>query len=130
MTLFQWLMAPLMTASAIVCLLRVRRGSLPRFGGFAWAAIWTGGALLILEPGLTTRISSVLGIGRGADLVFYLAVVGGLYALLALYRRVRQMEIALTELGREQAIRDAVPPLVPGLPGGGPAGSPAPERVR
>ena len=130
MTLFQWFMAPLMIASAIVCLLRVHRGSLPRFGGLAWAVIWMGGTLLILRPGLTTSISSFLGIGRGADFVFYLAVVSGLYALLALYRRVRHMEITLTELGREQAIRDATAPIAPGLPGGGTDGSPGPEKVR
>jgi hypothetical protein len=130
MTLFQWLMAPLMIASAIICLLRVHRGSLPRFGGLAWTVIWMAGTLLILKPGLTTSIGSFLGIGRGADFVFYLAVVSGLYALLALYRRVRHMEITLTELGREQAIRDVTAPLRPGPPDGGTAGNPTSEKVR
>lgn len=129
MTLFQWFMAPLMIASAVVCILRVHRGSLPRFSGFVWAVIWIGGTLLILNPGITTRIGSFLGIGRGADFVFYLAVVSGLYALLALYRRVRHMEIALTELGREQAIRDAIPPLAPETRDDGTARSPGPEKI-
>ena len=129
MTLFQWFMAPLMVVSAAVCLIRLRKGSLPRFGGLAWTAVWLMGALLILKPGLTTSISSILGIGRGADFIFYLAVVSGLYALLALYRRVRHLEITLTELGREQAIHDATPPYGPGLAGGS-SSTPGLDTVR
>lgn len=129
MTLFQWFMTPLMVVSAAVCLIRMRRGSLPRFGGLAWAAVWLMGALLILKPGLTTSIGSLLGIGRGADFIFYLAVVSGLYALLALYRRVRHLEITLTELGREQAIHDATPPYGP-EPAGGRGATPGLDTVR
>ena len=108
MTLFQWVVAPLLTATAIVCLVRVRRGSLGSFRGLVWAAVWLGGAYLVLRPGLSTRIGSFFGIGRGADFLFYLAVVSGLYALLALYARVRRLETALTDLAREEAIRGAV----------------------
>jgi hypothetical protein len=128
MTPFQWIVAPLLTGSAIVCVLRVRRGTLPRFGGLVWAAVWLGGTFLVLWPGLTTSISSLFGIGRGADFIFYLALVGGLYALLALYRRMRHLETALTELGREQAIRDATPPSVPGPTGDESTATRDPER--
>jgi hypothetical protein len=127
-TLFQWIVAPLLTASAVVCLLRVHRGTLPRLGGFAWAIVWLAGALLVLKPGFSTSIGEIFGIGRGADFVFYLAVVGGLYALLALFRRVRQLETTLTELGREQAIRDATPPGSPEREGADAAETRAPER--
>ncbi len=120
MTPFQWIVAPLLAAFAAVSLVRVRRRTLPRLVGLAWTAVWMGGAVLVLDPGLTTRIGSFFGIGRGADFIFYLAVVGGLAAFLGLYRRVRHLEIALTELGREQAIRDALPPHAPKPSGGAP----------
>lgn len=108
MTLFQWVVAPLLTATAILCLVRVRRGSLRRFRGLVWTAVWLGGAYLVLRPGVSTSIGSFFGIGRGADFLFYLAVVSGLYALLALYARVRRLETALTDLARDEAIRGAV----------------------
>jgi len=128
MTLFQWVVAPLLTASAVVCLLRVRRGTLPRFGGLAWAAVWLGGTLLVLRPEVTTSLGSFFGIGRGADFVFYLSLVGGLYALLSLYRRMRHLETALTELSREQALRDATPPSVPEPTAGASPAVRGPER--
>ena len=127
MTPFQWIVAPLLTASAIVCLLRVRRGSLRRLSGLVWAAVWMVGTLLVIRPGISTEISSFFGIGRGADFIFYLALVSGLYVLLALYGRIRRLETALTELAREQAIRDAASPGRPGQEGGAGTAARAPE---
>lgn len=129
MTPFQWIVAPLLTASAIVCLLRVRRGSLRRLSGLVWAAVWMGGTLLVVRPGISTEISSFFGIGRGADFVFYLALVSGIYGLLALYGRMRRLETALTELAREQAIRGAASPGVKGLEGGAGTAARAPESA-
>lgn len=129
MTPFQWIVAPLLTASAIVCLLRVRRGSLRRLSGLVWAAVWMGGTLLVLRPGISTEISSFFGVGRGADFIFYMALVSGLYGLLALYGRMRRLETALTELAREHAIRDAESPGGPGEEGGAGTAARAPESA-
>ena len=129
MTPFQWIVAPLLTASAMVCLLRVRRGSLRRLSGLLWAAVWMGGTLLVLRPGISTEVSSFFGIGRGADFIFYLALVSGLYGLLALYGRMRRLETMLTELAREQAIRDAASPGAPGQEVGAGTAARAPESA-
>jgi hypothetical protein len=45
-----------------------------------------------------------LGIGRGADLVFYSAVLAGLGACLYFYNRYRRLEILVTELVRRDAM--------------------------
>jgi hypothetical protein len=105
--LFQIVVAPVLAFSALVSLARARHAGSRRLGGLLWAAIWLAGAGLVLRPNVSTTISSFFGIGRGADFVFYIAVVSGLYALLALYGRLRRLETALTEVVREQAIRDA-----------------------
>jgi hypothetical protein len=88
-----------------------------------------GGTLLVLRPGISTEISSFFGIGRGADFIFYLALVSGLYVLLALYGRMRRLETALAELAREQAIRDAAPPGGPSQEGGAGTAAPGPESA-
>ena len=107
MNLFQIVVAPLLGLSALVSLLRVRRGSSRRLGGLLWATVWLTGALLVLRPSVSTSIGSFFGITRGADFIFYIAVVSGLYALLALYGRLRRLETVLTDVVREQAIRSA-----------------------
>ena len=58
-------------------------------------------------PGLAAR---ALGIGRGADLVFYLAILAGLVACRYFYNRYRRLENVVTELARAIAIADASRP--------------------
>lgn len=62
----------------------------------------------ILLPEYTTRAANLLGVGRGADLIFYLFAVFTLFALIVLYTHVRTLNRQLTALIRYQAIRDAV----------------------
>src|SRR5262249_11335802 len=76
-------------------------------------ALTLGGALFfVLRPDAATRAANLLGIGRGADLVFYfttLAVLGCYYLILSIERTMR---IEITELPRAIAL------LRIGLPAG------------
>lgn len=64
----------------------------------------------ILLPEYTTRAANLLGVGRGADLIFYFFGVFTLFALIVLYTHVRTLSLQLTAMIRHQAIRDAVVP--------------------
>ncbi|MEY2936583.1 MAG: hypothetical protein RL033_7332 [Pseudomonadota bacterium] len=64
----------------------------------------------ILLPEYTTRAANLLGVGRGADLIFYFFGVFTLFALIILYTHVHNLSLQLTALVRHQAIRDAVVP--------------------
>lgn len=64
----------------------------------------------ILSPEYTSAIAQKLGVGRGADMLFYICILFFLFVILKLYARVRQLEETLTELVRQQAKSEAIPP--------------------
>ncbi len=61
----------------------------------------------VLFPNLATAIAHALGVGRGADLLLYLWLIAGVYAILLLYQHIRELEHKVTELVRAIAVRDA-----------------------
>ena len=63
-----------------------------------------------LFPDLTTVVANRLGVGRGTDLVFYLFAIMTVFIFILLYGKISRLESAQTDLIRELAIRDAVPP--------------------
>jgi hypothetical protein len=69
--------------------------------------LFLGAVLLILFPDVSTRIAALLGVGRGVDLILYLLVCLGGYALVALYARVQETSAQVTELARHLAIHTA-----------------------
>src|SRR5215203_2851258 len=62
----------------------------------------------ILSPGYTSSIAHKLGVGRGADMLFYICILFFLFVILKLFARVRRLEETLTELVRQGAKREAV----------------------
>ena len=68
----------------------------------------TGTAIVfIVKPDLTNMIANVLGVGRGADLLYYICILLFSFALLKLYARMRRLENQFTELVREDALSKA-----------------------
>jgi hypothetical protein len=65
------------------------------------------GIFFILFPEYTNKIAKELGVGRGADLLFYSCILFFLFIILKLFARLRRLEEKMTELVRQQAIRDA-----------------------
>lgn len=61
------------------------------------------GIFFILFPDYTNTIARKLGVGRGADLLFYICILFFLFVILKLFSRIRRLEDKLTELVRQQA---------------------------
>lgn len=68
------------------------------------------GILLVVFPNASTRVANLLGIGRGTDLILYLAVIGGLFIASNFYFRFKRQEAALIALARQAAIDHAQQP--------------------
>jgi len=66
-----------------------------------------GGVVVVLWPGLLSWLAELVGIGRGADLLFYLAIVAGLIYVVNEYKRSVQLARANTQLAREIALTEA-----------------------
>lgn len=58
------------------------------------------GALAVLFPSYTNVVASVLGIGRGADLLLYSFVIFALFYVVHQYRRQLWQEKTITDLAR------------------------------
>ena len=73
-------------------------------------ALFSGLAIFfILSPQSTTAIAHKLGVGRGADMLFYICILFFLFIVLKLFARVRRLEATITELVRQQAKKEALP---------------------
>ncbi|MFT3826278.1 MAG: DUF2304 domain-containing protein [Chitinophagaceae bacterium] len=67
-------------------------------------------AVFIIWPDMTTRLAKFLGVGRGADLVFYISILIFWFVILKLYVRIRKLEQTFTELIRQDALQKAQQP--------------------
>ena len=59
---------------------------------------------LVLFPDISNDIAHRLGVGRGADLVFYTSILIFWFIILKLYARIRKLEQTITEVVRKDAI--------------------------
>lgn len=69
--------------------------------------IFASAILAILFPQFTTTAANAIGVGRGADLLLYLLVVGSMFAVVMLTTRLMSVENTLTEIVRQLAISNA-----------------------
>jgi small membrane protein len=60
--------------------------------------------IFILFPDTTNTIAHRLGVGRGADLVFYTSIIIFWFVILKLYARIRKLEQIITEVVRKDAL--------------------------
>ena len=107
MTLFQAILAPGCLLVAVVVSVRTMRGSLSRWSGLCWTVTWLTTAFFIAAPTFLSTVARWLGIGRGADLVLYFAVLAGLGIVLYYYGRFRRLEVLVTGLIRREALESA-----------------------
>jgi small membrane protein len=62
------------------------------------------GAVAVVEPSIPDDVAHFVGVGRGADLVMYLGIVGVMFVLLHYYSKFVELQAKLTELTRQIAI--------------------------
>jgi hypothetical protein len=79
--------------------------------GLGMALVWLAAGVATAWPDVTSRVARALGIGRGADLVMYCAVVVMMIGFWMTYIRLRQLRREVTLLVRHLAIAQAEGPL-------------------
>lgn len=67
-------------------------------------------AVLIVWPDTTNLIAKKLGVGRGADLIFYISILIFWFVVLKLYARIKSLEREFTAFIRENALKNAKEP--------------------
>jgi hypothetical protein len=107
MTLFQFLLiiGVLIAALVVVRFLPGDRSlALKRIFALLFAA---AAVLAILFPTALTSIANFFGIGRGADLLLYVSIIGGLLFIVALVRSKARSDARVTQLARAVALLEA-----------------------
>ena len=108
MTAIQIILLAVVTLVAAVGITATLRGIVRRRELAVWLAVCMFASVAIIWPDATTRISKLIGVGRGKDLLLYTSVIVMLIGFLMIYGRVRKLRREITLLTRALAIRDAV----------------------
>lgn len=70
-------------------------------------ALVAAAIVFVLFPDLTTDIAHRLGVGRGADLIFYTSIIIFWFVILKLYARIRRLEQIVTDVVRKDALTNS-----------------------
>jgi hypothetical protein len=84
-----------------------------RLGGAATAAVLCvagAGIVLVISPSLATKVATLLGVGRGADLLLYFGFIAALFVCANFYFRLKRQEAQIATLVRTLAVSDPVLP--------------------
>ncbi|NBQ13454.1 MAG: DUF2304 domain-containing protein [Proteobacteria bacterium] len=107
MTTFQIALLTLAALGAVTSVALLSRQLVGRITGAAVLVLSVVGAIFTVFPNSTTAIAHALGIGRGADLLLYLLVIGTSSGFLVMYVKLRAVRRELTLLVREIAVAKA-----------------------
>lgn len=81
--------------------------SLPLIRLSLFAVVLTG-YLFVWIPELTNSLASLMGIGRGADLIMYLWIIVSLFLIIRLHIRIREQSELITKIARGYALSDTL----------------------
>lgn len=69
-----------------------------------WILVWIGAVFIVWSPDSTNTIATVLGIGRGVDVVLYCTITVLFFLLFRLHIKLSTLESHITMLVRNQAV--------------------------
>lgn len=121
MTLFQYFGISLIAVLAAVSLANLVRYKSRARASLFWLMLWVIAGVAMIHPRLTFTVARAMGIGRGADLVFYFNVLITLIGFFFVYLRQRRLERQLTILVRELALVTSLGPTASSPPLSDPA---------
>jgi hypothetical protein len=94
-------------AFAVLTVAAAWRRQVGRASAVFWTLVWSAAGTAIAYPNSTMIVARTLGIARGADLVFYCAILGMLVGFFLVYVRLRRMERNISLLVRRMALDEA-----------------------
>ena len=71
-----------------------------------WIAFWILAGVVVLLPQTTSIVASLVGVGRGADLVIYVSLLALFYLVFRLFVRIEEVEREITRFVRAIALED------------------------
>lgn len=87
-------------------ILRFRAGELNWKEMLFWPVFWCAAALIVIKPDSTFYLARKVGIGRGADLIVYAALVLLFFMVFGLTVKLEKINKSITKLTRKAALED------------------------
>ncbi|MFA5127941.1 MAG: DUF2304 family protein [Patescibacteria group bacterium] len=106
MTLIQILLLIFFVFAVVKAFVQFRAGDIRLLGFVYWLAFWVAAAGIVVWPDATFVIANKIGIGRGADLVVYLALVVLFFSVFRLTAKVEKQKHEITELTRTLSLKE------------------------
>jgi small membrane protein len=85
---------------------RWRAGYLSTGGFIGWSLFWVASAIVVLSPDSTFYLAKLVGVGRGADLVVYAALVIIFFIIFKLMIKIEMLNKDITKLTRKIALAE------------------------
>ena len=101
---FQMLFTAFAMSAIIAVLKRRHEQVLGPKGAVFWLVFWIASIVIVFYPNGATRVANAFGIGRGSDLIIYLALALMFYILFRLHIKIESTARDITKLVRHQAI--------------------------
>lgn len=87
---------------------RFKSGDLSLAGMIGWSIFWILATVVALSPDSTVYVARFVGIGRGSDLVVYVALVAIFFLVFKLMVRIEMLNRDITKLTRKISLDDSV----------------------
>lgn len=98
----------LITISILLLLVLINRSRAILFERMLFLLITLGGVYFVIFPESASSIAKMVGIGRGADLVFYLFIIFSWFWFTSTSAKMRRTDRKLTEMVRANAVANPV----------------------
>jgi hypothetical protein len=63
---------------------------------FMWLSMFSAGLSIVIWPDLASRVAQAVGVGRGSDLIIYIAILVLFYMQIRMFERVYKAEQSLS----------------------------------
>lgn len=104
MTIIQILLVAFVTFALLGTVSRFRHGNLTSAQLILWTILWMTVGVVAVRPETTSILARYVGVGRGADLIVYLALLGLFYLQFRMFAKLETLEREITKIVRKEAI--------------------------
>lgn len=70
-----------------------------------WGIFWIVLGVFVIYPSLMSRLANLFGVGRGVDIIIYLALILLFYLAFKINVRMERIEQDITKIVKEEALR-------------------------
>jgi len=102
----QFILVVLIILAVLRLLYQLRNKNISLGQFLTWLFIWLIAIIIIGQPKITTYLASLVGIGRGVDLVIYISVIVIFYLMFKLLLRIEKIEKDITKIVRSEALKN------------------------